>query len=277
MMEMEKIETKEIITIKNNEKIGDFYAISILKALYPEAKVIEIDPNTEEGKKIIEEAKRDSSKILIGIEEYNPDLRNYNDPYREKSTLKIVLENEVLEDIIQNPILKEAFEVIDYIDREGYKKAIREYGIENNLLIQGLLENLKEEKYNPKIGEAILKKYKDLKEEDIVNAIKEIYKEIESKEIIEEIKKEYWTSNSRKIKELIEKEKDKKGKVIFSSYYSIGGKFVGLLFWTIKNSENGIDKSIKKFKEKIVEKVEGKISKQDKPFIEQLKKKKSKP
>jgi 6-pyruvoyl-tetrahydropterin synthase len=260
---MVDIETREIIEPKN-KKIGDFYAVSILKALYPNAKVVEIDENSEEGKKLIEEAERDSSKILIGIgKEFNPDLRNYNNTEEGISTLRIVIENELINGnkLLENPTMEAILEVIDYLDTYGLEETAREKGIENQMLVKALMKTIQSLPYSIEIGRVMLEDLRKLNVKEMIEAEKKIIGDLKAKkdEIIEELQNEFILSKEdiSKIKTKYEVETARKEKrYIFATYYSNAGKVLGLLFLTINkapNREELINSIAKEIKENLKE------------------------
>jgi hypothetical protein len=178
------METKEILRHKKPYHLDDFLAVSMLKVLYPNAEVKEIHPQND--KEIMEEAKKDSTKVLVDVGmDYNPDMRNYDHHQNKElpSSVKLVMENEldeeVLEKIEQNEDLKLAIEIIDKIDREGFPKVSKEYGIKPNTLTRTILTTLLQNSYDEKLGEKLLKEPERFNRVNFEKAVGEIQKLIE--------------------------------------------------------------------------------------------------
>jgi uncharacterized UPF0160 family protein len=199
------METKEILRHKKPYHLDDFLAVSMLKALYPNAEVKEIHP--QDDKEIIEEAKKDSIKILVDVGgDYNPDMRNYDHHQDAElpSSVKLVMENElnskILEKIESNEYLKNALEIIDKIDREGFPKVSKEYGIKVSNLTRTVLTTLLQNSYDEKLGEKLLKEPEKFNRENFENAVNKILSLIEEnrKELIDSLNEELHLTEEEK-------------------------------------------------------------------------------
>jgi hypothetical protein len=208
------METKEIIRHRKPYHLDDFLAVSMLKAMYPDAEVKELHPQND--KEEIEEAKRDSSKILVDIGmDYNPEKRNYDHHQDEKlpSSVRLVMENEVdrkiLKEIEQNEDLKLAIEIIDKMDREGFPKVSKEYGIKPNILTRTILTTLLQNPYDEEIGEKLLNNPERFNRQNFEKAVEEVRTLIEDnkEQILKDIEEQmHLTSEEKKmVEEQVEK------------------------------------------------------------------------
>jgi hypothetical protein len=254
------METKEIIKPKGLNSLNIFLAISILKNLYIDADIREID---EDKKEKIEKMEKDSSKVLIGfkgISDYN--FRNYYISEDKHSPLMAVLENELpsknYKKIKENETLFKTIKLIDEEQRFGYHHLEKEYGLNReNSLLKTIYESILKNAYNSIIGNILIANSEIITIESYLNALEKVIEEIRQnrEQIInsleEELKLTY--AEREKLTNIFTYWEDSKKQIRKDIVLTEKGLYEGFVFYIANNTYEFIENLRETLKEKIKE------------------------
>jgi len=188
---LKSFEVERIISHKPPRHLDDALAIAFLKSKYPQAKVEFVAPQQD-----LETEKNNPKVVLVDVGgDYNENLNNLDHHHNKDIPSSIILTLKKHKELFHHPVL----EIIDYIDRYGFKKASDDLGLKPNKEIDEKRKMVLMADYtNTDVAKAIteeLKKLTDVKEAnqptiDFDSFITNLYENLDKKGLLENVKEQ---------------------------------------------------------------------------------------
>jgi len=179
----------KIVSHKEPKHMDDFLAVCWLKNLYPNVEVERIHPQSKE----IEEYRNNPDVILVDLGgEYAPEKNNYDHHHDKNVPSSIYLVAKHFKKGNKKiPTNNKILEIIDYMDRNGFKATTEKYGLKPNKEIdekRKMILMVKEDKEVAKEVANMLENINTYKYLD--DFINQMYNNLDKKGLLEEVKEQ---------------------------------------------------------------------------------------
>ena len=184
-------EVKTIISHLPPRHMDDYLAIALAKSKYPNAEIKYVHPQ-QMDKALLENPK---IVVLDVGGDYNPEKNNFDHHQDSNLESSIVLYLKHLNMPINSPVIK----IIDFIDRNGFPKAVKELGLKPSPEIANkqkmfLMADLNDKNVANTVSEVLIKylSFKDAPNMDYTQwlnrFVEDVYNSLDKKGLLDEVK-----------------------------------------------------------------------------------------